>query len=76
MFAFTADTTGGNLPAVYAPWHELNRRVGGRVFRKNPGISPRAAIGVITAVQEDGYCLACSRSTLGRVGQNLKAIEQ
>jgi hypothetical protein len=31
---------------------------------------------LVRAVREDGYCLACSRSTFDRVEQDLKAIAQ
>jgi hypothetical protein len=76
MFAVTTDTTGDNLPAAYAPWHELGTGASGRVFRESLGLSPGASRDLVRAVREDGYCLACSRSTFDRVEQDLKAIAQ
>jgi hypothetical protein len=76
MFAVTTDTTGDNLPAAYAPWHELGTGASGRVFRESLGLSPGASKALVRAVREDGYCLACSRSTFDRIEQDLKAMAQ
>jgi hypothetical protein len=51
--AFTADTTGGNLPAEYAPWHAVN---GGRAMAAGSHQDP-----VVRAIARDGFFLVTTK---------------
>jgi hypothetical protein len=54
--AFTADQTGGNLPADYAPWRSIN---GGKAVSVGSITDP-----VAVAVRRDGFFLLSGKARI------------
>jgi hypothetical protein len=75
VFAFTTDRTGANLPSDFAPWSQTPIQRATRAGLQKSGNGTRLGSAVAQALQRDGICLACTRSTFTRLGHDWNVIQ-
>ena len=64
MFGFTADPTGANLPAEFAPWQKSGEATAAQAYADSSLDGLAASDPVVKAVERDGFYLARSGSTI------------
>jgi hypothetical protein len=64
VFGFTADPTGTNLPAEFAPWQKSGGGTAAQAYAGGSLDGLAASDPVVKAVQRDGFYLARSGLTI------------
>jgi hypothetical protein len=64
VFGFTADPTGANLPAEFAPWQRSGSGTAAQAYAGSSLDGLAASDPVVKAVERDGFYLARSGVTI------------
>jgi hypothetical protein len=64
LFGFTADPTGANLPAEFAPWQKSGVETAAQAYAGSSLEGLAASDPVVKAVERDGFYLARSGLTI------------